>query len=210
MVTPDKKKHFPPDNKIKGKIVDAIIVRPRQENAKKRLYAALKKETAKGPRRPSVVSAIVFDKEKKAPLSRREHIRNFSAARRHAGRLGPARDLFAEAIYDLTFANRVRNVIEYTFECLRDSVADQIPMAPYLKRSIAELKTLSLQAHGRLTTDTLRRFSELIEETEAFVKGEKTALTNTDDMVGVLHYRHYVRIAWLTHFILGDLRSSGI
>jgi hypothetical protein len=72
------------------------------------------------------------------------------------------------------------------------------------------MKSLSLQADKRLSPETERRLNELIEETEAFVKGEKTALTNTDDFEGVQHYRHYVRIAWLTHFILGDLSDPDL
>jgi hypothetical protein len=83
-------------------------------------------------------------------------------------------------------------------------------MTPHLERSIAETKSLVLQAGNRLNSDMRRRLNELIEETQAFIRGEKTALTNIDDYQGVLHYRHYVRIAWLTHFILNDLDASGL
>jgi hypothetical protein len=148
---------------------------------------------------------MVFDDEKNATaLPRRGTLKN-------AASLPPVTvSAFRENPFDLTFTNKLRNVIEYTFECLRDSVADQKPMASYLERSIAEMKTLASQADRRLSLQTLRRLNELIEEVEAFARGEKTALTNTDDYQGVLHYRHYVRIAWLTHFILGDLSASGL
>jgi len=205
MVSPDKKKHPALRRKGTTTIVEAIVSEPIRlpdEKPNKSLRAKMKKN--KAGKSSSVVSALVFKNDTQSSLPRREN------DAQTAGVLPPiSASVFTSTVYDPTFTTQLRNVIEYTFECLRDSVSDQTPATAYLERSIVEMKRLCNQAQQRLKTETLRRFKELIEETEAFARGEKTTLTSSDDYEGVLHYRHYVRIAWLTQFILGDLSASG-
>jgi hypothetical protein len=190
MVSHDKKKDSSILGNGKAKVMEALISeRIKIDGNKDRSGNSGSKHKLKN----SVVSAIVFDRRKKYD---------------RAGFIPPVNaSIFQNDTCDLAFSNKMRNVIEYTFECLRDSVSDQKPMAQFLQRSIKEMKSLSTGADKRLKPETLRHLNELIEETEAFVRGEKTALTGSDEHEGVQHYRHYVRIAWLTHFILCDLNG---
>jgi hypothetical protein len=192
MVTPDKKKHTALRRKGKVKIVEAIVGGPEHAIDKR------PKADNSGLGASSIVSAFVFENKTAASPSREGFIPPINAS------------VYNENPFEPTFTFKLRNLIEYAFECVRDSVSDQTPMTPHLERSIAETKSLVLQAGNRLNSDMRRRLNELIEETQAFIRGEKTALTNIDDYQGVLHYRHYVRIAWLTHFILNDLDASGL
>jgi hypothetical protein len=205
MVSRDKKKKPSLHEEEKAKVVEAYF----QDHLNIKNMKNCKSDSTQNPgsksgNKTSVVSAIVFDKKK-------DNISSTNGSPKKQSLKRPVTaSIFTEDVYDLSFANKMRNVIEYTFECLRDSVSEQTPKSSYLKRSIEEMKSLSLLADKRLSPETERRLNELIEETEAFVKGEKTALTNTDDFEGVQHYRHYVRIAWLTHFILGDLSDPDL
>ena len=199
MVSPDKRKNPLLRRKGKPKIAHAVITPAASNTDDSTMQSSRPK--SKSPRTKqstSVVNAFVFNHDTPSSLPPKE------------GALQPINaSVFGAGDRFLTFTNKLRNVIEYTFECLRDSVADKAPISPYLARSIVEMKRLCAQAEGCVKPETLRRFKELIEETEAFIRGEKTALTNSDDYEGPLHYRHYVRIAWLTQFILGDLNVSG-
>jgi hypothetical protein len=67
------------------------------------------------------------------------------------------------------------------------------------------MRALNGSPENRLNEELKRHLIELIEETEAFVRGEKTGLTGVPDFQSALHYRHYVRIAWLSYFILKNL-----
>ena len=199
MVSPDKKKNPLLRRKGKPKIAHAVITPAASNTNDSTIQSSRPPKKSPGTKQStSVVNAFVFNHDTTSSLPPRE------------GALQPINaSVFGTGDHFLTFTNKLRNVIEYTFECLRDSVADKAPTSPYLARSVMEMKRLCTQAEGCLKPETLRRFKELMEETEAFIRGEKTALTNSDDHEGPLHYRHYVRIAWLTQFILDDLNVSG-
>jgi hypothetical protein len=98
---------------------------------------------------------------------------------------------------NFTFTTKLRNVIQFVFESLRETEG--------IEKSVREMRALNGSPENRLNEELKRHLIELIEETEAFVRGEKTGLTGVPDFQSALHYRHYVRIAWLSYFILKNL-----
>ena len=160
------------------------------------------KKNAKSKVSKKVVSAFVFDKQEVEPVDSHPH-NNAEPVKQPI-----TASVFINEESDLTFKTKLRNIIQYTYECLHDNLVDQTPITPLLARSVDEMKLLSADAVKRLGADTSKRFQEIIEEIIAFLHEDKTETTDNKDLKAVLHYRHYVRIAWLSHFILDDLKDS--
>ena len=91
------------------------------------------------------------------------------------------------------------------FESLRDVVAYSTPPSADVDKSLREMRALNGSSENHLNEEIKRHLNELIEETDAFLRGEKTGLTGIPDFQSAMHYRHYVRIAWLSNFILSNL-----
>jgi hypothetical protein len=159
------------------------------------------KKNAKSKMSKKVVSAFVFDGRREEPdgVGRRSDVEKVKKP--------ITASVFVNEESDLTFTTRIRNLIQYTVDVLRDHLAGQTPIDEILQRSIKEMKLLSADVARRLNADTSKRFHDLIEEMTAFMYGDKTDRSENDDLKDVMHYRHYVRIAWISHFILEDLRN---
>jgi hypothetical protein len=194
MVSRGDKKPSPYRPKRKIGAVEALLADPVDLSTTKAEKASLKNFL--GKRKPTVVSAIVYDKKpevvffQNVPETRR---RNKAVADSPNGSL------------NLTFTTKLRNVIEYIFENLRDMIAHSSPPSKDIEKSLREMRALNGSAENRLNEEIKRHLIELIEETEAFVRGEKTGLTGVTDFQSALHYRHYVRIAWLSNYILSNV-----
>ena len=165
-------------------------------------FAMPTKKNAKFKNSKNVVSAFVFDKEEA------DHIDSKIKNNVETVAQPITASVFIREESDLTFKTRLRNLIQYTVDCLHDNLADQTPITTVLKRSVQEMKALSDETAKRLSAETAKRYNELIEEITAFMVEDKTEEFNNEDLKSVLHYRHYVRIAWLSHFILEDLKNS--
>lgn len=176
--------------------VEALLADPVDLSTTKAEKAAIK--NSRTGRKTSVVSAIVYDKK---PFGGDAPFQNPVKPGHHRK---PA-SVSMQAPSDLTFTTKLRNVIHYVFESLRDMIALSAPPSSDIEKSVMEMRALIGSAENRLNEEVKRHLTELIEETEAFLRGEKTGLTGTPDFQSALHYRHYVRIAWLSHFILSNL-----
>jgi|GEM_PF-1547067 hypothetical protein len=194
MVSRGDKRQSSSNRRRKAKVVNALIDNPADLCTKPAMKSSTK--IVRGARHPSAVSTIFYD----------DQTGSFS---QKAGKVKAARAITASVFIneplDLTFTTKLRNVIHYIFEDLRDVVALSTPPSSDIEKSIMEMRALSGSAENRLNEELKRHLAELIEETEAFVRGEKTGLTGIPDFQSALHYRHYVRIAWLSHFILTNL-----
>jgi hypothetical protein len=148
-----------------------------------------------------VVSAFIFDKQQAgAPASRKNKNEQTSQP--------ITASVFVDEESDLTFKIRLRNILQFVFDCLRENLIDLAPVTAIIRRSLDEIKALGPEVDRRMNAETSKRYHDLIEEITFFLKGEATS-TATDDMKAVMHYRHYVRIAWFSHFILEDLNKFG-
>jgi hypothetical protein len=146
------------------------------------------------------VSAIVFDKQAGMPPT--------SGAQNAEKVIQPiTASVFINEESDLTFKTKMRNIVQYTFECLRDNLLDLTPVAPIIQRSMDEMRILCPEADRRLSAETSKRFHELIEEIKAFTEDDPDPPGGNKELRDVMHYRHYVRIAWLSHFILEDIKK---
>ncbi len=160
------------------------------------------KKNTKSKASDNVVSAFVFDKQQAPSPDSRKNINEQASQPITAS-------VFVDEESDLTFKLRLRNILQYTFDCLRENLIDLSPVTPVIRRSLEEIKSLSPDVDKRLSAETAKRYQNLIEEITVFLQGEQNASNTTEDMKGVMHYRHYVRIAWFSHFILEDLTKFG-
>jgi hypothetical protein len=179
MVFRDDKKQSAPHRKRKVGAVEALLADPVDLSITKAEKSALR--NSRTNRRSSVISAFVYDKSPATVPVRIQRSSNF------------------------TFTAKLRNVIQFIFESLRETIAQSAKPSEDIEKSIHEMRSLNGSPENRLNAELKRHLMELMEETEAFVKGEKTGLTGVPDFQSALHYRHYVRIAWLSHFILKNL-----
>jgi hypothetical protein len=150
-----------------------------------------------------VVSALIFGKHKE---QRDAPDNNYGIK---MARQPITASVFVDEESDIAFKTRLQNIIQYTVDCILDHLANQTSIAAILRKSVDAMKLLSAEADKRLNADTSKRYHELIEEIPAFMQGNKATPTEIDDMQCVMHYRHYVRIAWHSHFILEDLKKYG-
>jgi hypothetical protein len=150
-----------------------------------------------------VVSAFVFDRQQE-DTSAPEGSNSIEKARQPI-----TASVFINEESDLAFKTRLQNIIQYTFECILDHLAHQTPITAILRRSVDAMLLLGNETDRRLDADTSKRYHEIIEEITAFMHEDTEAPTQIDDMQCVLHYRHYVRIAWNSHFILENLKKFG-
>ncbi len=158
----------------------------------------------------NVVSAFVFD-EQTEPAGPPVKSGNVDVnTKKEGAQSAQSAHVFRSEPSHLTFIVKVRNIVQFTFENIRDNVVDRAPVADLLKRSVTEMKSLQGEASKRFGPETQRRFRELVQELEAFLEGENSTAEMTKDLQSVFHYRHYVRVAWLSHFILGDLTNSDL
>jgi hypothetical protein len=160
------------------------------------------KKNTKSKTNDKVVSAFVFDKEHDAPEAAGQQ-------KNDTARPPITASVFVNEESDLTFKTKMRNIIQFTFESLRDNLIDLTPAAPLIRRSIEEMQSLAGEVDKRLSAEAAKRFHDLIGETSAFLQGDQNESTANADLQDVMHYRHYVRIAWFSHFILEDLKNLG-
>ncbi len=199
MVSHGNKKPSMPNRKRKVGAVEALLADPVDLSTTKAEKTAIKNSLT-GGRKSSVVSAIVYNARQTIPLQ------NPAKTDRHSKKAGlVAASVFAHEPLTLTFTTKLRNVISYVFESLRDVVAHSTPPSADVDKSLREMRALNGSSENRLNEEIKRHLNELIEETDAFLRGEKTGLTGIPDFQSALHYRHYVRIAWLSNFILSNL-----
>ncbi|MGB7568874.1 MAG: hypothetical protein WBM07_13520 [Chitinivibrionales bacterium] len=199
MVSHGNKKPSAPNRKRKVGAVEALLADPVDLSTTKAEKTAIKNSLTRG-RTSSVVSAIVYNARQTIPLQ------NPAKTDRHSKKAGMvAASVFAYQPLTLTFTTKLRNVISYVFESLRDVVAYSTPPSADVDKSLREMRALNGSSENRLNEEIKRHLNELIEETDAFLRGEKTGLTGIPDFQSALHYRHYVRIAWLSNFILSNL-----
>jgi hypothetical protein len=195
MLSHGDKKPSTPHLKRKVGAVEALLADPVDLSTTKAEKTAIK--NLRTTRKSAVVSAILYDKKPSgsAPFLNpfeTDHVKK-TASNAYNGPL------------NLTFTIKLRNVIQYIFEGLRDTIARSCPPSEDIEKSLREMRALNGSAENRLDEEIKRHLIELIEETEAFVRGEKTGLTGVTDYQSALHYRHYVRIAWLSNYILSNL-----
>ena len=150
-----------------------------------------------------VVSAFVFDKQQE------DHSDSDGSSNIGKVRQPITASVFVNEESDLAFKTRLQNIIQYTFDCILDHLANQTPITAILRRSIDAMILLSDETVKRLDADMSKRYHELIEEITAFMQGNAAAPAEIDDIQCVIHYRHYVRIAWNSHFILENLKKYG-
>jgi hypothetical protein len=144
-----------------------------------------------------VVSALVFDKQQEThKASTKNNIAEKTKKPITAS-------VFITNESDLLFKIKLRNIIDYTFECIRDHLAEKTPITAVLTRSIEEMKLCRDESAKRLSAEALKYYHELIEELMTFI-GDATAQKKNKDM----NYCDYIRIAWLSHYILEDLKNS--
>jgi hypothetical protein len=197
MVSRGDKKPSAPLRKRKTGIVEALLADPVDISVTKAEKAAIK--NLRPHRRSSVVSAIVYD-EKPAmgfpKTARPGHHKTIT----HTHTVS----VFPQEPSSLTFTTKLRNVIQFILDSLREIIALSKPPSEEIEKSLRELHALSAGVKNQLDDEMKRHLSELIEETDAFMHGEKTGLTGVTDFQSAMHYRHYVRIAWLSHCILNN------
>jgi hypothetical protein len=112
---------------------------------------------------------------------------------------------------ELAFSIKLRNLIEYSFECYNDIAYNLVDMAlvlPHLTKSVIEMKTLNLQSHVYLDEETERYFVEFIDETDALLQEEAVALPDPEE-ASIRYFRHFVRVSWLTQCLLKYIDSFG-
>jgi hypothetical protein len=145
-----------------------------------------------------VVSALVFDKRR--PLR--------GAAEKTDGNGQPKQpitaSIFVGSESDLLFKTKVRNIVDYTFGYIRDHLADPRQETGLLSRGLEQMRLISDETNKRLGPDTSKHFHELIGEITEFIRSDASGHDKKNDT----RYRHYVRIAWLSHSILEDLKKS--
>jgi hypothetical protein len=112
---------------------------------------------------------------------------------------------------ELAFSIKLRNLVQYTFECFNDIVynlADITKVLPHLQKGLLEMKSLNLQSHVYLDEETERYFVEFIGETEASIQ-EEAAPPLEGEEPNIRCFRHYVRVSWLSQCILKNLDKFG-
>jgi hypothetical protein len=186
--------------KRKAGIIEALLADPVDISVTKAEKAAIR--NLRSHRRSSVVSAIVYN-DKPTVIEKPAkslHNKNHSPTQ--------TASIFPQTSSNLTFTTKLRNVIQFVLESLRETIALSKPTSTEIEKSIREMRALSVGDNNPLNEEIKRHLAELIEETEAFVSGEKTQLTGITDFQSAMHYRHYVRIAWLANFILNNAPGS--
>jgi hypothetical protein len=178
MVSRDDKKQSTHYRKRKVGAVEALLADPVDLSSTKAEKTSFR--NSRTNRASSVVSAFVYDKS-------------------------PSVSVRIQGPSNFTFTTKLRNVIQFVFESLRETIAQSTTPSEGIEKSVREMRALNGSPENRLNEELKRHLIELIEETEAFVRGEKTGLTGVPDFQSALHYRHYVRIAWLSYFILKNL-----
>jgi hypothetical protein len=146
-----------------------------------------------------VVAAVVFDD--------RRSVQSLSNQTLGAQETNPiTASVFIAHESDLVFKTKLWNIIDYVFEYIRDNLAEQIPETNLLNRSLEQMKSVGDEVTRRLGKDISKRFHELIEEIGAFLQSDQAKQSEKNAM----RYRHYVRIAWLSHYILEELKKTAI
>jgi hypothetical protein len=144
-----------------------------------------------------VVSALVFDKRQVSPGTAEDTDRGAQQKKPITA------SIFLANESDLLFRIKIRNIVDYTFGYVRDHLSDLGPEMSLLSRGLEQMRSIRDEADKRLGRDTIKHYHELIEEITEFIQSGATGSVEKDDG----RYRHYVRIAWLSHSILEDLKN---
>jgi hypothetical protein len=198
MVSRDDNKQSAHHRKRKVGAVEALLADPVDLSITKAEKTTLRNSRA--TRKSSVISAIIYDKN---PGTLYQNSVKTDLYKKPANL--PMVSARIQGPSNFTFTTKLRNVIQFVFESLRETIAQSTSPSEGIEKSVREMRALNGSPENRLNEEIKRHLIELIEETEAFVRGEKTGLTGVPDFQSALHYRHYVRIAWLSHFILKNL-----
>jgi hypothetical protein len=160
------------------------------------LMPTKKKAKPKAP--DNVVSALVFN-ESKAPGS---------ASGESAPVEKPKQPITASVFVanesDLMFKTKIRNIIEFSFGYIREQISNPSPATGLLDRGVEQMKSMADEVGGRLGAATAKHYNELTDEIAGFIRSGTIGQDEKNDR----RYRCYVRIAWLSHSILEDLRNS--
>jgi hypothetical protein len=203
MVSRNDKKPSTHHRKRKVGAVEALLADPVDLSITKAEKAVIR--NSRTNRSSSVISAIIYDK---STVGLHQNLLKTNLLKKPID--SAAGSSHTHGASNLTFTTKLRNVIQFVFEGLRENIARSTTPSADIEKSIREMRALNGNPDNQLSEEIKRHLIELIEETEAFVRGEKTGLTGVPDFQSALHYRHYVRIAWLSHFILNNLPGPAL